>query len=607
MKIVRLKTLVLENFKCHDYLSLDLGGEDARILGDNAAGKTSIYDGLCWLLFGKDSLGNGNPEVKPLNAQGEPRDPYGVTQVTAVLLVDGRSRELRRTLHGVWTTDPETARKHFQGNTSEYFADGVPCRKGEFQQKVEAIAREEEFRLLTGIGQFAEGLSWQKRREILFDLSHTLGDRELMLREERFRPLASAAGDCSLEELHRKLLSEKKALKEAKTDLPPRISELERTVLQLGAPDFESLRARRQVLQGMLEALQRKDPEEGEKLRQLQRINLDLRDLNQANEAHRQVQQQKGEALAQKLRYARNQLRQQEDPEVLRETWKALEATLEKVQNEEFQGDCCPYCGQLLPEKAREEALHAFEKEKQEKILKLRNQISDAQGRQGEAQQARQNLTDQIRGLEGEKKVQKILDLPGFAEKKARLEMQISGLQEEASGDKKDQKQEDLRRSLEALDRELGKQGVLELTRNRVQKLRGDMEEVQARMRENERLLLLYEEFGRYKVRLTEETVSSHFRLARFRLYRPTIGGGFEERCDVMVDGIPYSSLNTGARINVGLDIIETLSRHYGVSVPLFLDNAESVTRPMKIETQMIRLQVTPGQSEIRIERHSGC
>ena len=57
MSIIRIKQLRLENFKSHRHLELNLNGQNATIYGDNATGKTSVYDALTWLLFGKDSLG----------------------------------------------------------------------------------------------------------------------------------------------------------------------------------------------------------------------------------------------------------------------------------------------------------------------------------------------------------------------------------------------------------------------------------------------------------------------------------------------------------------------------------------------------------------------
>jgi hypothetical protein len=56
-----------------------------------------------------------------------------------------------------------------------------------------------------------------------------------------------------------------------------------------------------------------------------------------------------------------------------------------------------------------------------------------------------------------------------------------------------------------------------------------------------------------------------------------------------------------GAKINVGIDIINTLSDAYGVRVPLFVDNAESVTKLESSSSQIIRLVVSENDKELRV------
>ena len=112
----------------------------------------------------------------------------------------------------------------------------------------------------------------------------------------------------------------------------------------------------------------------------------------------------------------------------------------------------------------------------------------------------------------------------------------------------------------------------------------------------------LMEEFSRYKASFVEEGINNEFRLAKFRLFREQANGGVEDRCDVVYDGVPYIGLNNGMKINVGIDIINTLSRAYGVTVPLFVDNAESVTNLEKADCQVIRLAVSENDKELRIQ-----
>jgi hypothetical protein len=80
------------------------------------------------------------------------------------------------------------------------------------------------------------------------------------------------------------------------------------------------------------------------------------------------------------------------------------------------------------------------------------------------------------------------------------------------------------------------------------------------------------------------------------------INGGLNETCEVTYNGVPYSDLNNAMRINIGLDIINTLSAHYGISVPIFIDNAESVTSLEAVNGQVIRLIVSEQNKKLNVE-----
>ena len=63
---VKLNRLTLTNFKGIRSFTLEPQGEDVNIYGDNAVGKTTIFDAFTWLLFGKDSLNRADFEIKTL-------------------------------------------------------------------------------------------------------------------------------------------------------------------------------------------------------------------------------------------------------------------------------------------------------------------------------------------------------------------------------------------------------------------------------------------------------------------------------------------------------------------------------------------------------------
>ena len=115
--------------------------------------------------------------------------------------------------------------------------------------------------------------------------------------------------------------------------------------------------------------------------------------------------------------------------------------------------------------------------------------------------------------------------------------------------------------------------------------------------------LYLTEQFVQAKVRLLEDKINSKFSMARFKLFNTLVNGGIEEVCETTFQGIPYSSaLNNSARINIGLDIINTLSEHFQFDAPIWIDNAEAVTQLLQTKGQQIRLYVSEADKVLRIE-----
>ena len=161
----------------------------------------------------------------------------------------------------------------------------------------------------------------------------------------------------------------------------------------------------------------------------------------------------------------------------------------------------------------------------------------------------------------------------------------------------------DVDRELDGLSGELSKKTALDYANKRMEELRVQAAAASDEMNRLDGMLYLCDEFMRYKANFIEESINRRFSMVRFRLFREQINGGLEDCCDVTVNGIPYSTgLNSGAKVNAGIDIINTLSRHYGARVPLFVDNAESVTRLAHADTQVIRLVVSETDKELRCE-----
>ena len=645
MKYIRIKKLALENFKCHKHLCIDLDGKNAAIYGDNAAGKTSIYDALTWLLFGKDSRGNGekNIEIKPLNAAGEVKDHLAVTVVEAVLLVGGEEITLKRTLQEVWSTKRGHTEPTYDGNTSEYFINGVPVKKFAFAERVDELVSEDTFRMLTSVSHFAEGISWQDRRAVLFKVAGVMDDSTIMATNEAFQPLQAAMGKLTLEDYKKKLLADKKGYTGTKNDIPARISECEKTIEDVEAIDFETTRAEVQAFTAKRESLEAQilsiehDSAAEHKRIEIKEAMLAAASLENENRVYRESQAAGGVDISamrrelaryeqgQKTNVAALEAQKKRLPDMdkqiaaCRERWMAVNA-------ETFKGGDCPTCGQKLPTAQIQAATEAFEADKRNRHREIENTANalkaartDVEGRisyfEKEIEQYKAAIEEKQAEIQrAEASRVEPVDMEGYADTRKALEDTIHALNGEladmmantSSVRMELQRQvSEIKGEIRARMEILSKESLLEYSRKRVEVLKEDARTAAACLDAIEQQLFLIDEYVRYKTKFVEDSINGMFRIARFRLFREQANGGIEDRCDVVYDGVPYISVNNGAKINVGIDIINTLSEAYGVKVPLFVDNAESVTRLEGSDTQIIRLVVSENDKEVRLSYES--
>lgn len=641
---MQLISLTLENFKCHEHLAIRFDGRNANIYGQNAVGKSSVYDGLTWLLFGKDSHGKKDFDIKPLTLEGNVKDHAAITSVEAIFQVDGTERKLKRTYYEVWSTKRGSAEASFDGHSSDYFVDDVPCKKGEFARRVGEIIDENAFRLLTSLTYFPAEMPWQERRATLFDVVSIASDTEIMASDPQFAPLIVSMQGLAMDDYRMKMTAQRKGLLKVRTDTPARLDELKKTVADLSGIDFTALDKQRDEMQEKRTSLQRElDQAEHDGSRmdlqnKLVGIRNELGCLENENVAYRLKQKaesglDRATALRQSLNSLKAQgIRCQRDLEYLRERQKSMESEVSAcrsrwndIDGEEFRGGICPTCGQTLPPDKLDASKAVFEQDKYrrkreavdtanraKKVLEgVRDDITKLEQESARNQKQAEDLTSQLQALENEPAAE-IKDMDNYAGQKAKLTAEAADIQNEidsldmSSAARRKMLRDalaDADRELSKLSGELSKKASLEYANKRMAELREQAATASDELNKVDQMLFLCEEFMRYKAKFIEESINRRFALVRFRLFKNQINGGLEDCCDVTVGGVPYATgLNSGAKVNAGIDIINTLSRHYSAQAPLFVDNAESVTRLEHADTQVIRLIVSENDKELRCE-----
>jgi DNA repair exonuclease SbcCD ATPase subunit len=647
VKNVRIHHLELSNFKGIEHFGLCADGKDCVILGDNATGKTTLADSFFWLLFGKDSLNQANFEIKTLDASGEAK--HGLEhKVQATIDVDGKRLELRKVYAEKWQKKRGSAEKEFTGHTTDYFIDDVPKSKKEYEACIAAIADEQLFKLLTNPRYFNEVLHWQKRREMLLAVCGDITDSEVIASDKSLSGLPAILGDRKLED-HRKVIAADRArINKTLEQIPVRISECQGGIVQVD-PSFDGkiLKELKAQLKAKQEELTRIETggEIAEKTKQLRMVESQLIDLenkkrpalNDAIKAKiEEVSKQHEEliyldresrTLASKIQAGVDAVAELDaSMAALRQLWSVVNAAQFTFE----QSSTCPTCGQDLPEskldEAREKALAAFNARRAEDLAKIqekgKTQKAEKEGLEKEIvswkdkinQFAEQMATirAKIESLEDEIKSppsvtpskQDAKELADLTAKKNELEASIFELQI-GSNDAIAEVKAQIEELESAIDKNNGIMVQIEHNKSafaRLEELKAQERTLAAQFEKLEKELYLTETFIRRKVELLEERINGRFKLARFKMFNEQVNGGLQECCEVMVNGVPYSSLNNAMRINIGLDICNTLSEHHGLSLPVWIDNSESITQVLSTESQQIRLVVSEHHKTLTVQ-----
>ncbi len=683
---MRLNKLKLHNFKGLKDFELDLGGDDARVLGTNGTGKTTLMDGLLWLVTGKDSLGQTEQtfDIKPKDESGEVQ--HGLDQgVEAELETDdGHTITLEKIYAEKWAKKKGTNNERLTGHETTCKVDGVPVNKGEFEDKVEELFPDDTFRILSDPMYFGRDMHWSDRRDILLDMGGDISMEKVIEDAPELSRLPDVLEGRTIEE-HRKVVrSRKKKINDELEGLGHRIDERNDDIPDEVPDNPEELEAQKeeltQKIQQAREELSELDADEAQKelkseVRSARRAVRQARErVEEAEEeAEREARQKRREIqdmiddtdtdigkIAREMDKVEYEIEEAEESihqskqrvEKLRDRYAELHDELAEVDARTFEdtatgGPCatcgqdrpdhpCPDCGLALPEEELEEAREKFRQNQSDRLDDLEGQmkevtqkasghkesIQEMEDKRSHLQERRGELQAKLDDLEEEKnnhlaeKEEIEVDTSGVEELQAELDEAKEALQERRqelesaeSGDTSDQ-EDRLEEKIEQLEEErqdvIDQLDVVETARNARQRIEELKEKETELSQEYEKLDGqddLMDQYVLARVDMLEKQVNSLFDKAEFKLFNRQLNGGIDSTCEVTYDGVPFStSLNHGAQVAVGLDIIDTLSDHFGIEAPVMVDNAEAVVDMPDVGFQLIQLIVSEDHKQLTIQ-----
>lgn len=646
---VKLEKLILKNFKGIKEKEICFS-DKTNISGDNATGKTTIFDAYSWLLWGKDSLSRKDYEIKPYDENNNVIHNLEST-VEGVFDIDGKETTFTRVFKEVWTKKRGSNNETFTGHTTDFYINEVPKKKKEYEERISEFVSEDEFNLLSNPKYFNEILDKKERRKILLSLVDEVEFSNLVEVNPDFKDLDLE--NYSLDELKAMAKSTCKKINDKLKEIPARIDELEATKTK---DDFEELEKKQDTIRSQIKALDEKlagTNNISEEIDSKYKIISDLIKkkadvLNNFNEKKKEKiseYEERIHVLKKDVNLAEFEIDNSKSSIELYKTDK-MNDVLKKDQiefklittrkqyleahNKRFDGILiCPTCGKEFDADKKEEIIKQFNLDKSQKTEALKKEGQALNKELSEIKERIKLLDKKItvlenkitKVIESKEENQKNIDLcqnmidevsnvkisPADESKMQDIENDIAKIEKEISSigkvDNSEilKKKEDLNKELEDINSKVSLKGLNEQLDSKIEQYMDQEKKLSKEYEEKQRILYLCEEYTKAYTEMVSEKINDLFSYVEFKLFDTQINGGIQETAEATYKGVPYGSLNSAAQINAGLDVINSLSKHYEKEIPIFVDNAESVNELAETNSQLITLSVSKFKN-IRVE-----
>lgn len=184
-----------------------------------------------------------------------------------------------------------------------------------------------------------------------------------------------------------------------------------------------------------------------------------------------------------------------------------------------------------------------------------------------------------------------------------KLELEIKSLKDSDVTDNLIKEKSNLQIKFEEIVKKLAnKDKNLEINQ-RIKELQEEQKALSVEIARLEGLDYDCDRYTKVKCELSESKINSKFKNIKFKLFDNLINGSIVECCVALINGVPYPDVNSAAKINAGIEIINVMSEFHGMKTPIIVDNAEGINTVEETECQLIKLIVSE-DDKLRIENN---
>lgn len=620
MKQVILKKITLENWRAQNK-TVEFA-QHTEIRGKNKSGKSSVMNAFLWLMTGYDEDDRANYQLFD-NTVEQTYDNAVPVSVEAVLEVDGNEYTFKKTAKQGWSRTRGSS-EYTRKGTDDYsfFSDGIEVSATQYKTIIEGLlAPIDKLKIMLNIRYFLM-LDWKEMRKQLecmvgnIEASDFKGDYDVIMQDLiKHTP----------EELKSLYKAQMKPIKASIDSVPITIK-----TMQSNLPDLTKVEDARKAIDEAKEQIEdidskivgigdfakpyiekrNKELEEISKLQDdynrelylygmrfggdMEAIKDEIREVDLANETIRRKNDKAKDDLESKKEMLANMNAMlaglQKRHEDLTQKNKECKARV-------FTGDKCAYCGQELPEDKLEEARNRFNEQKEKDHAYI-----VAQGKAN-----RDAMNNAIRDIENLKsEIENGADIKDFQDA-SQLEAKLADLRnsfvpykETEEGKKKlaeiEEKKANLtvvpqqdnealinmkKSLLEEIEVNSKKLGLKDQYDTQVEKIKDLQEELKNNSIELAKLegkLAKVKEFEEEKAKIISDRVNGKFGYVHIEMSETNKSGDIVPACVVKDNnGVNATVTNNASKVLCGIDISVAFQNFYGIKLPVWIDNAESI------------------------------
>lgn len=699
---MRLKKLIIDNFKGVTHKEYNIDSLLVRIFSMNGKGKSTIKTAYFWLFHDKDCELKSNPAVRPIGVE------ECIPTVTAIVDIDGKEYAFAK-MQKQRVSKPDDFGISKITLTNTYEVNSVPKAERDFKAYLEEKGVQLDNFLVCSHPDVFTGQKQADMRSVLFKMASEKNDYDIASfmdeAERKYASLSDAEASLTtvdeiaeeisptwdvalllksytLHEIEAMNKASKKKAEEQVEAIPNQIVGLESAKVDI---DVAELNLAKNALNEQIFELDSKISNASKVFDDLGQKELRLKfDINaQIENANKDLLKERTELSSKiadiefsiskaksELERCRGKIKAQseimKDSEKRRvelaEKWKevnsqAFDETPYLFDESKWKFDesdtVCSLCGQTLPSGEIEQKRAEFERRKGIAMQAAETKLNDARKEFGEDKKQQLSIVEksgeecknaivkaneEINGLQSvwtllenelgeyERELttskEKLASLPervdlsenpvyiDLTTRLSKIQKEIEQLRDSDSvTDGLKAEKVKLQAELQTVHEQLGKASNNTVIDEQISDLREKQRDYEQKKADAEKILHQLSLVSKRKNSLLVDEINHHFSVVKWKLFDYAKNGEYKEVC------VPYveiggkelefnDSMNTGLKIRAKLDICNSFQKFFGMNIPVFLDNAESINDfnlPVLLDTQLITLSVSEDK-ELRIE-----